>query len=157
MKYRFRIYLTLSLLYAALIFYLSSLSNPGDPISFFETLNTGQLRSLLISIGNSDFKFILYPLYIFSLYSDKVIHAMIYTGFGFLLYLTLNNSPSPIFSKYAMLSALFIGTLYGASDEFHQSFVPGRTMSINDLFADIIGLALAQTIIFIKSKLYFRR
>ena len=55
-----------------------------------------------------------------------------------------------------MLFAMIIGTLYGVSDEFHQSFVPGRTASIWDLAADSIGVAIAQTVIFIKDKLCIR-
>jgi VanZ family protein len=34
------------------------------------------------------------------------------------------------------------GTLYGAVDEIHQSFVPGRTASRFDLFLDFIGVIL---------------
>jgi VanZ family protein len=33
--------------------------------------------------------------------------------------------------------------VYGASDEFHQSFVPGRTPDVNDWFVDIAGAAVA--------------
>lgn len=49
----------------------------------------------------------------------------------------------------AVILALLIGLLYGASDEFHQMFVDGRTSSIMDLVADITGLILAQVIILI--------
>jgi VanZ family protein len=35
---------------------------------------------------------------------------------------------------------VLIGLLYGASDEWHQSFVPGRTPSAGDLAADGIGV-----------------
>lgn len=97
------------------------------------------------------------------MYPDKVMHAILYAGFGLLLYPVLKNSPYPTMSKHALLVAIIIGTLYGASDEFHQSFVPGRTASIDDLYADTIGLTIAQTvifisrtIIFIKDKLYFK-
>jgi len=164
MKDRFRIFLFLALLYAVLIFYLSSQSNPGDPRSFLEHLYSRELLDVLMSIERSDLRFILYPLYLYSVYPDKVIHAILYSGFGFLLYLTLKNSPSRTLSSYAFLFAIIIGTVYGATDEFHQSFVPRRTMSIDDLLADCIGLTIAQmiifitkTIIFIKDKLYFKR
>ncbi len=33
--------------------------------------------------------------------------------------------------------------IYGASDEFHQSFVPGRTPDVNDWLVDIAGAAVA--------------
>ncbi len=151
MKDRFRVYLSLTLLYAALIFFLSSSSNVGNPASiihFFEPL----LRSL----ENSGLGFLLYPLYIFVLYPDKTVHMVLYAGFGCLLYLTLKNSPYKSLRSHIYIFAVIIGVMYGASDEFHQSFVPGRTMSIWDLLADSIGLALVQMIIFIKHKLYLR-
>jgi VanZ family protein len=36
-----------------------------------------------------------------------------------------------------------IGVLYGLSDEIHQSFVPNRTCTIGDLLADSLGVILA--------------
>ena len=32
-----------------------------------------------------------------------------------------------------------VAVLYGVSDEFHQSFVPGRTPDLLDLLADAVG------------------
>lgn len=43
--------------------------------------------------------------------------------------------------------ALFIGILYAISDEIHQSFVPGRTATIRDIFYDITGIFLGLLII----------
>ena len=39
------------------------------------------------------------------------------------------------------LGTLGIGLVYSVFDEFHQSFVPGRTMSVSDMGLDFIGLA----------------
>ena len=39
--------------------------------------------------------------------------------------------------------ALAFCSLYGWSDEWHQSFVPGRYSSISDWLADTIGAALS--------------
>lgn len=36
-------------------------------------------------------------------------------------------------------TALFFTALYGASDEFHQSFVPGREPRVRDVLIDILG------------------
>ena len=33
--------------------------------------------------------------------------------------------------------------VYGVSDEFHQSFIPGRYPSMSDVAADVIGASLA--------------
>jgi VanZ family protein len=38
--------------------------------------------------------------------------------------------------------ALLIGGLYAASDEFHQSFVPGRNAELLDLTVDLLGVIL---------------
>lgn len=41
--------------------------------------------------------------------------------------------------------------LYGVTDEFHQSFVPGRTPDVKDLRNDGIGAALAMLFLSIPS------
>ncbi|MGR8929380.1 MAG: VanZ family protein [Gammaproteobacteria bacterium] len=46
----------------------------------------------------------------------------------------------------AWISFLFCG-LYGLSDEWHQSFVPGRTVSFWDWTADTSGAALTSYLI----------
>jgi VanZ family protein len=40
------------------------------------------------------------------------------------------------------LAAAVVTSLYGASDEFHQSFVPNRDCSVWDWVADSMGAAL---------------
>jgi len=42
-----------------------------------------------------------------------------------------------------LLWVLIVGVLYAVSDEFHQSFVPGRTASFFDLSMDSIGILFA--------------
>lgn len=39
--------------------------------------------------------------------------------------------------------SLVVVSLYGASDEWHQSFVPGRFADVRDWVADTIGAAIA--------------
>lgn len=39
-------------------------------------------------------------------------------------------------------SVLAVGSLFGLSDEWHQTFVPGRVFSLGDLAFDALGLAL---------------
>jgi VanZ family protein len=154
MKNRYKVFLSLTILYALFIFYLSSESSPGDPRAI---LDIEIFRSIRHYMESSDLKFILYPLGIFYKYPDKAAHMILYAVFGFLLYLTLKNSPYPAFRDHPIIFAIGIGILYGMSDEFHQSFVPGRTESIWDLTADGIGVALAQTVIYIKQKICIRR
>lgn len=40
------------------------------------------------------------------------------------------------------LGPILVGVLFAASDEWHQSFVPGRDPSFGDLAADLTGLTL---------------
>jgi VanZ family protein len=49
--------------------------------------------------------------------------------------------------KVVLLLAFLISVLYGASDEFHQSFVPGRDPSLLDLLVDAAGAAMALWVI----------
>ncbi len=39
----------------------------------------------------------------------------------------------------ALLAAIVISVLYGISDEFHQSFVPNRSVDSKDVLVDFIG------------------
>ncbi len=43
--------------------------------------------------------------------------------------------------------AVALCVLYGITDEFHQSFVPGRTPDVMDIRNDAIGAALAMLLI----------
>jgi VanZ family protein len=69
---------------------------------------------------------------------DKALHTTEYAGLGFLLALALAET-----ARLRPLALLFaaagLATLYGATDEFHQHFVPGRTADWHDLLADCIG------------------
>jgi len=74
---------------------------------------------------------------------DKVVHTIEFVVFALLNLRALRGS----FSKAALpvigFWAVFITTAYGALDEFHQSFVPGRDSDIFDLLADAGGACLA--------------
>ncbi|RMF85446.1 MAG: teicoplanin resistance protein VanZ, partial [Nitrospirae bacterium] len=63
---------------------------------------------------------------------DKVCHAVEYAGFTWVLALALEAGGSPLVAPRAALLA----TLYGASDEYHQRFTPGRDASAWDVAAD---------------------
>lgn len=43
-------------------------------------------------------------------------------------------------NKYKLLWSILIGVVYAASDEFHQSFIPGRGPSIRDVCIDSAGV-----------------
>jgi VanZ family protein len=94
-----------------------------------------------------------YPTIEFEL-SDKIIHFVIY----FVLFLTAfyslsNQKKFLMLCKYSLISSFFFTLLYGASDEFHQYFIPGRTCDIFDWLADVIGAVFAISIILLLKKL----
>ncbi|MCI0331332.1 MAG: VanZ family protein [candidate division Zixibacteria bacterium] len=66
---------------------------------------------------------------------DKLIHLGEYGLFGFLfarLFVQLGwNNP--------YLWAVLFASFYGATDEIHQFYVPGRTMEVYDWIADTLG------------------
>ncbi len=70
---------------------------------------------------------------------DKVVHAMIYIPLAFLLYISLNRSG---ITRFLFITAFFLAGIYGITDEFHQSFVPGRDSSVGDIAADFAGAFL---------------
>ena len=72
-------------------------------------------------------------------HTDKFVH---FSEFG-LLCLTicwsLSSARIGIKGIYKIILAIGITSLYGISDEFHQSFTPGREPKIRDVFFDTIG------------------
>ncbi len=69
---------------------------------------------------------------------DKVIHVLLYIPLGFLL------SFLKIFSGFFLnfFLPLGFGSLYGAILELLQHFVPGRTLSLGDEIANILGVGI---------------
>ena len=70
---------------------------------------------------------------------DKIAHFSVY-GLLATLLVRLGRRPR------AVWLALLATSLYGASDEWHQSFVPGRSCEFGDWLADTLGGALALTL-----------
>jgi len=63
--------------------------------------------------------------------------------FGILYFLFTRAVKANFKSKYLLQIGLLFVFLYGVSDEYHQSFVPGRDVSILDVGLDVIGGWLA--------------
>ena len=100
-----------SLLYMALIFAVSSLKQPPLPTPEFEWFAI-----------------------------DKIYHFIEYAILGTLLaWAFVKARPSIVPSKHIWLAAAVLSMLYGASDEWHQTFVPGRYATLGDWVADALG------------------
>lgn len=78
------------------------------------------------------------PLQALTVVPDKVIHALLYTVLGAAF--AWGRRRSGWAPPHTALIAL--GSLYGALDEWHQSFVPGRTPEVGDWVADTVGVIL---------------
>ena len=99
------------LAYAALIFFLSSLSSFPDAVPSF-------------------FGF------------DKIAHFVEYYFLGCLLYRWFSSTDRYRKRRRALLMTILIGTCYALSDEWHQSFVPGREASPWDALFDAVGVGM---------------
>jgi VanZ family protein len=98
-----------AILYSAGIVYLSSKTNPPVPEAIFRI-------------------------------NDKVLHFIQYAIFGFLwrgaLAQGFRRSSD---ARWTFRTTLLLGMLFGALDEFHQSFTPGRDADVMDWLADAAG------------------
>ena len=68
---------------------------------------------------------------------DKLLHTVEYGGLGFLLARAFRGEG--VRWLPALLLAMAATSLYGASDEWHQMFVPVRSSDIQDWIGDTIG------------------
>ena len=108
----------------ALIFAISSLEQPPLPMPEFEWLTI-----------------------------DKLYHFIEYAILGGLLTRAfVKANPSIVPSKLTWHAAAVLSILYGASDEWHQTFVPGRFATFADWVADVLGSIAGVLVVY----LYYR-
>lgn len=77
---------------------------------------------------------------------DKVAHFAIYAVLAVSVILAHKSSFRKNFPLRVSLYTSGVCLLYGISDEFHQSFIPGRFVSGADLLADMVGSVTVCTI-----------
>lgn len=83
---------------------------------------------------------------------DKLFHFVEYFILGALLLRAFANSSHKTNFKLILLLSILIASIYGALDEFHQRFVPGRSPEIFDIFSDIMGSLLGALLSIHKEK-----
>ena len=83
---------------------------------------------------------------------DKVFHALVYMclGAAFALCFKLSVWKEKPYRTYII--SFLLSVLYGASDEFHQTFVPGRDGGVPDLLADASGAFVGVLLYFLLIK-----
>ena len=86
------------------------------------------------------------------MHQDKVLHTGAYFIMGILAWRVFNDYFNN--QRTVVIASICFCSLYGISDEWHQSMVPGRDADIWDWIADTLGATIAVTsILLIKEKL----
>jgi len=78
--------------------------------------------------------------------SDKVVHfgAYFVLAILFQLYVFISKGESVFNGKIkTYVLTIIVLTLYGAFDEIHQAFIPGRVADLVDFIADTLGVVTA--------------
>lgn len=76
-------------------------------------------------------------------HSDKVMHFLSYGLFAMLIFRALWVDDTRPASTGVLVLGVILATVYGVSDEFHQTFVPGREFSWLDMAANGAGASVA--------------
>jgi len=71
--------------------------------------------------------------------ADKIVHSVLYAVLALLWLFALPGRPPRVRAAIAWVAA----TGFGACDELHQAFVPGRSCDVWDLCADATGAGIA--------------
>ena len=81
-------------------------------------------------------------------WQDVVGHLVLYGVLGPLLLISLWSwVADPSYRVKWALVAVGLGILHGLLDEYHQSFVPGRTATAIDVFIDSVGVVISVAVV----------
>ena len=88
---------------------------------------------------------------------DKLLHTIEYTGLAVLLFRALDGEA--LGRWWSAVLTVMIVSAYGASDEWHQVFVPMRSADVNDWLTDTLAGAIgaAACVLFQRARSSFRR
>ena len=75
---------------------------------------------------------------------DLLFHFFEYSFLGFLFYQSI--SVDNLLDVKPLHGAVLIGILFALSDEYHQSFVPGRHMCLMDIIFDSLGILFGSSL-----------
>lgn len=78
---------------------------------------------------------------------DKAEHLLAYAVLGILFLIPVAEARLTLVTPWTGAIAVLLATLYGAFDEIHQSFTPGRSPDVHDLFADFLGAAVGVVVV----------
>jgi len=84
--------------------------------------------------------------------SDKLAHFVEFWVMGALLFLTFAFAD---LRPWDSVIAVTLGAAYGIVDEYHQSFVPGRTADPIDAAVNVLGVLVAVALLmYVQRRLY---
>jgi VanZ family protein len=87
-----------------------------------------------------------YPDTLLDLILKKAAHMIEYGILASLLWRALSRGQGSL-SRSAWVTAFVVSVLYAASDEYHQTFVPGRNGTPVDVGIDTVGALIALLIV----------
>jgi VanZ family protein len=73
---------------------------------------------------------------------DKLLHVIAYGSLAATMLYGLDPMTKSSSTALTAVGVVFFCILYGISDEYHQSFIPGRSVSAWDVAADGLGAFL---------------
>ena len=87
----------------------------------------------------------------------KLAHCTEFAVFGLLLYHSFEPRHPERWDIRGAFAALIIAGLFSLVDEYHQSFVPGRTASLVDCGIDTAGALLGMVLLYAAKRLQGRQ
>lgn len=75
---------------------------------------------------------------------DKVAHGIEYAVLAFMIAWLARRRWGSV--GLAMALGVALSTLYGATDELHQIYVPGRDAGLPDFYADVVGAVVGAAV-----------
>jgi VanZ family protein len=86
-------------------------------------------------------------------FSDKAVHMLVYAVLAVLFARAVRHSSQTKWALMIWALAVYFVAFYGITDEFHQSFVSGRSSDLVDWAADVVGGTIGAAVyLFWKSK-----
>jgi VanZ family protein len=84
----------------------------------------------------------------------KIAHVSEYAMFGLLLYHSFQPRRLEGWNARSAFGALVVAGFFSLTDEYHQSFVPGRTASLVDCGIDTAGALLGMILLYAGRRLH---
>jgi len=129
---------TITVAWAGLITFLSTGTFAGSVTGW---LLEQLLAALHIHLVQSTFEIVHFLI-------RKLAHCTEYGMFALFLYHSFTFRRLESWNPRSALSAVIVAGLFSLTDEYHQSFVPGRTASIKDCGIDTFGALVAMALLY---------